>query len=314
MDGTFVGIDVAKDSVSVAVWGHEEVRTFASDDAGRAALCEAVSSWSPVLVVLEATGGCERRIVAELAASGLPVVVVNPRQMRDFAKATGRLAKTDCIDAKVIAHFAQAVRPPVRPLPDAESRELADLLAHRRRLVKLRAAEAIRLAQVASSRVAQDIRKVLQLLDRQIEALDADIDGRIRRSPQWSAKFEIIDSVPGFGEATARTLIADLPELGSASRQQIAALSGVAPMNNDSGTMRGRRRVQGGRSSVRTALYMAALTATRWNPVIREMYGRLVDAGKSKKVALVACMRKLLTIVNAMIRNGTKWAPKHLNA
>jgi len=312
MPDCFVGIDVAKDELCVALHGQEDIETFANDQKGIAKLCKRIAKAKPLLVVLEATGGYERGVVVALGSAGLPVVVVNPRQVRDFARATGRLAKTDAIDARAIAHFAQAVRPPVRPLPDAECREMADLLAHRRNLVHTRTAQVNRLQQTTVERVASDIRKVIELLEAQIKAIDADLDGRIERSVQWKQKAEILQSTPGVGEQTARALIVDMPELGSVSRQQIAGLLGAAPMNRDSGQMRGRRFTQGGRGHVRAILYMATLSAIRGNPVIRAMYERLLAAGKVKKVALVACMRKLITILNAMIRNNRKWneAPK----
>ena len=312
MPDCFVGIDVAKDELCVALHGQEDIETFANDQKGIAKLCKRIAKAKPLLVVLEATGGYERGVVVALGSAGLPVVVVNPRQVRDFARATGRLAKTDAIDARAIAHFAQAVRPPVRPLPDAECREMADLLAHRRNLVHTRTAQVNRLQQTTVERVASDIRKVIELLEAQIKAIDADLDGRIERSVQWKQKAEILQSTPGVGEQTARALIVDMPELGSVSRQQIAELLGAAPMNRDSGQMRGRRFTQGGRGHVRAILYMATLSAIRGNPVIRAMYERLLAAGKVKKVALVACMRKLITILNAMIRNNRKWneAPK----
>lgn len=307
MPDCFVGIDVAKDELCIALHGQEAVESFANDQKGLAKLCKRVVKAKPLLVVLEATGGYERGVVVALGSAGLPVVVVNPRQVRDFARATGRLAKTDAIDARAIAHFAQAVRPAVRPLPDAECREMADLLAHRRSLVHMRTAQTNRLKQTTVERVASDIRKVIELLERQIKAVDDDLDDRIQRSVEWKQKAEILESTPGVGEQTARALIVDMPELGTVSRQEIAGLVGTAPMNRDSGQMRGRRITQGGRGHVRSVLYMATLSATRANPAIRAMYNRLLAAGKVKKVALVACMRKLITILNAMIRENRKW-------
>jgi transposase len=308
MDGCFVGIDVAKDAVEVAIHGSPSVESFTNDRKGLCRLRERLATLGPTLVVLEATGGYERALVSELAAAGLPVVVINPRQLREFARATGRLAKTDRIDAKVIAHFAQAIRPEIRPLPDAASRELADLLAHRNSLVDMRTALLNRRHQTSSERVAKDIDGVLALIGKQIAALEDDIDDRIERSGLWKRKSEIVRSTPGIGPQSARILIVALPELGHATRQQIAALAGVAPMNRDSGTMRGKRTICAGRANLRTALYMATLAATRSNPVLRTMYLRLIAAGKAKKVAIVACLRKLLTILNAMARDDRPWS------
>jgi transposase len=307
MDECFVGIDVAKDALEVAIYGRDSVESYTNDEKGRSRLCKELAKLRPTIVALEATGGYERPLVGELLAAGLPVVVANPRQVRDFGRATGTLAKTDSIDARIIAHFAQAVRPEIRPLPDAESRELAALLAHRQHLISMRTAQMNRLQQITSKRVVKDIESVLKLLEKQIKAIEDDIDARIERSEAWRRKSEILRSAPGIGPQNARMLIVGLPELGRATRQEIAALTGVAPMNRDSGKMRGKRSIRAGRGDVRTTLYMATLAATRWNPVIREMYARLLAAGKLKKVALVACMRKLLTILNAMVRDEKIW-------
>jgi len=304
-----VGIDVSKHRLDIACL-HGDAPLPASVEntpEGHAALVEILCQNPPRLIVLEATGGYQRGVVAALATAGLPVVVANPRQVRDFARGLGILAKTDAIDAMVLARFAEKIDPPVRNLPDAQAQALADLLARRRQLVELRTAEKNRLQQASAPRIKASIRAVLATLDAQIAALDDDLDGHIRRSPVWREKENLLLSVPGVGAQTARTLMACLPELGSISRQAIAALVGVAPINRDSGSMRGRRTTWGGRKDVRCMLYMATLVASRHNPVIRAKYQKLLAAGKPKKVALVACMRKLLTILNAMLRTGQPW-------
>ncbi|MBM4108196.1 MAG: IS110 family transposase [Phycisphaerae bacterium] len=311
MEGTrtVVGIDISKDRLDVACLP-AAVRTlpaFGNDAKGHAALIAWLKEVSPRLIVLESTGGYQRVLVAALAGAGLPVVVVNPRQVRDFARALGVLAKTDAIDAMVLARFGEKVNPPLRPLPDAESAVLIDLLARRRQLVELRTAETNRLGQATSTRIKASIRAVLTTIEKQIASIDRDLDDRIKRSPVWKEKEDLLTSVPGVGPLTARTLLANLPELGVISRQTIAALVGVAPINRDSGTMRGKRTTWGGRSVVRSALYMATLVATRHNPTLRAHYAKLVSAGKAKKLALVACMRKLLVILNALLRTRTPW-------
>ncbi len=263
---------------------------------------------SPTLVVLEATGGLERRAVAALAGAALPVVAVNPRQVRDFAKATGRLAKTDAIDAAVLALFADRIRPQVRPLPDEETQELEALVVRRRQVVDMITAEKSRLsAAPPSKRVRTAIGKTIKWLQKQLEEIDNDLDSSIRNSSVWREKDALIQSVPGVGKVLSRTLLSLVPELGTLGKKQLAALVGVAPLNRDSGQHRGRRTVWGGRASVRAVLYMNALVAARCNPTIRAFHARLIAAGKLPKVALVACMRKLLTILNAMIRNRTPW-------
>ena len=260
------------------------------------------------LVVLEATGGYETAAVAALAEAGLPVVVANPRQVRDFARSTGKLTKTDRIDAELLALFAERVRPEVRPLPDAEAQEFTALLARRRQLLEMMVAEKNRL-KVAPKPVAKDIRAHIEWLERRLKSVDSDLERRIKASPVWRAKEDLLRSVPGVGPVVSRTLIGELPELGQLNRQQIAALAGVAPLNRDSGTQRGKRMVWGGRRAVRVALYMAALTASQRNPTIRAFYQQLRDRGKPSKVALTACMRKLLVILNAMVRDGVQWDP-----
>jgi transposase len=302
----YAGIDVSKAELEVAVG--EQAWTVSNDVAGTEALVDRLRESSPELVVLEATGGHETAAVAALAEAGLPVVVVNPRQVRDFGRATGQLAKTDRIDARVLALFAERVRPEVRPLPDADAQELQALLARRRQLIGMMVAEKNRL-KTAPAAVAKGIRRHIEWLKRQLKSVDSDLDGRIRKSPVWRAKEDLLRSVPGIGPVASRTLIGELPELGKLNRRQIAALAGVAPLNRDSGTLRGKRMVWGGRRSVRVALYMAALTASQCNPVIREFYERLLARGKPPKVALTACMRKLLVILNAMARDGVPWNP-----
>ncbi len=302
-----VGIDVSKARLDVD-WSDDRP-AFSVDNQpdGHLQIVQALSPVDAHRIVIEATGGYERPIVAELAAAGLPVVVVNPRQVRDFARATGRLAKTDAIDAKVLALFGLAIQPPRRPLEDAHTRAFAELLARRRQLVQMRVAEGHRLAQAQAKKVKQSISKVIQVLERQIDEIDDDLNQRIQDSPIWKVKEELLTSVKGVGITTARTLLAELPELGTLSRQEIAALAGVAPFNRDSGQFRGKRSIRGGRAVVRNVLYMATLVATRFNPVIRARYQCLLAAGKRKKVALVACMRKLLVILNAILRTQKPW-------
>lgn len=304
-----VGIDVSKARLDVDFSDDRGAFNTDNDPAGHARIVHALKDAGASRIVLEATGGYERVIVAELAAAGLPVVVVNPRQVRDFAKATGRLAKTDAIDAKVLALFAIAIQPPLRPLDDPQTQVFAELLTRRRQLIQMRTAESNRLAQARDRRVRKSIEGVVKLLERQMAAIDDEIDQHIQNSPIWKEKEQLLLAVEGVGPTTARTLLAELPELGTASRQEIAALVGLAPFNRDSGTMRGRRTIVGGRASVRSVLYMATLTATQRNPVIRKHYRHLLDQGKRKKVALVACMRKLLTILNAILREKKPWRP-----
>jgi transposase len=303
---TFVGIDVAKAELVWAERPGDTSATVPNDEAGIARLLEALRRLAPGLIVLEATGGHERALVAALATAGLPLVVANPRQVRDFAKATGELAKTDRLDARVLALFAERVRPEPRPLPDAEAQLLAGLLARRRQLVEMLTAERNRLG-TALPPVRRHITKHIAWLERQLADVDRDLDQAVQASPVWRAKEDLLRSVPGIGRVVSRTLVAHLPELGYLSHKQVAKLVGVAPLARDSGTLRGRRLVWGGRAPVRAALYMAALVASRRNPVIRAFYTRLVAAGKPKKLALTACMRKLLITLNAMARTNTRW-------
>jgi transposase len=303
----FVGIDVAQATLEVAVRPSGESWQLANDEVAFGALVDRLRALGPTLIVLEATGGIQLPVVGALAAAGLAVVALNPRQVRDFAKATGKLAKTDRIDAQVLAHFAEAVRPQVRPLPDAATRELAILVARRRQLLEMRVAEQNRSRRVPPHIRAQ-IREHVTWLNRCLADLDQELGKRVRSSPVWRERVDLLRSTPGVGPVLSATVLADLPELGSLSHKQIAALVGLAPLNQDSGKKRGQRVVWGGRASVRGALYMATLVATRRNPVIRAFYQRLLAVHKPKKLALTACMHKLLTILNAMVRRQTPWS------
>jgi transposase len=302
----FIGIDVAKATLDIAVRPSGECWQLANEDAAWPALLTRLGPLAPTLVVLEATGGFEHAVVAALAAAGVPVVVANPRQVRDFARATGQLAKTDAIDAQILALFAERVRPAPRPLPTAAAQALDAVLTRRRQLLEMLTAERNRLG-LARSPVARRIRTHIRWLERELADVDHDLGRLIEQSPLWRAQDDLLRSVPGVGPVISRTLLGELPELGHLTRKQIAALVGVAPLARDSGTLRGKRRVWGGRAPGRAVLYMGALVATRWNPVIRRFYQRLRAAGKPPKVALVACMRKLLIILNAMVRTGTYW-------
>ena len=306
--GGFVGIDVAKAELEVVVRPSGARWTVTNNPAGLAQLQERLQASAPSLIVLEATGGYEVAVVAALATAALPVVVLNARQVRDFARATGRLAKTDAIDAGVLAHFAEVVRPPVRPLPDTMTQSLQAWLMRRRQLVEMLLAEEQRRSR-APRPIQRQIDQHVRWLRAQLGAVEKDLAQTLRESPVWREKDNLLRSVPGVGPVLTTTLLGDVPELGQLNRKQIAALIGVAPLNRDSGTYRGRRAVWGGRARVRATLYMATLTAARYNPVIRAFYERLVAAGKPKKVALTACMRKLLTILNAMIARRTAWKP-----
>lgn len=303
----FIGIDVAKDRLDVHVRPGGEAFAVARDGEGVAMLVERLKESGPQLIVLEATGGFEQVVAAGLAGAGLPVVVVNPRQIRDFARALGRLAKTDRIDAEVIALFAERVRPELRPLPDDQARELDELITRRRQVIEMMVAEGNRARRLSSRRLQKRIARHQAVLQKELTEIERELDDTIRKSPIWRETEDLLKSVPGIGNATARTLIAALPELGSLDRRKIAALVGLAPFNRDSGTLRGKRTIWGGRAPVRAALYMAALVASRRNPVIRAFYQRLVAAGKPKKLALTACMRKLLTILNAIVRDRSPW-------
>jgi transposase len=305
-----VGIDVAKATLDIALRPSGAHRTIANEPAAIAALVAELQPHAPLLIVLEATGGFEHAVVAALAAAALPVVVVNPRQVRDFARATGQLAKTDAIDAHVLALFAERVRPEPRPLPDEAAQALDALLTRRRQLLDMLVAEKNRLG-FARPPIRRSLTQHIRWLERQLGDVDDELGRMIEASPLWRTKDNLLQSVPGVGPVLSRTLLGELPELGQLNRKQIAALVGVAPLARDSGTLRGKRRVWGGRAPIRTVLYMSTLTATRYNPVIRAFYQRLRAAGKPAKVALTACMRKLLTILNAMLRSNTAWQHAH---
>lgn len=300
------GIDVSQATLDVAVYPTGEHWQTSNDEVGIGELVERLSALQPGLIVLEASGGYETPVLATLGSAGLPVVAVNPRQVRDFARSTGRLAKTDALDAQVLAHFAAVVQPEVRPLPDAATRELSALLARRRQLVAMRTAEGNRLGRALEA-VRPEIREHLRYLDKRIRELDRELHDRLRRSPLWRAKDDLLRSIPGVGPVLSTTLLAEVPELGTLGHKQLAALVGVAPLNRDSGRMRGRRSVWGGRAHVRAVLYMAATTAIRHNPACKALYERLTHTGKPHQVAIIACMHKLLRICNAILRNNTVW-------
>ena len=310
----FIGIDVARGNLEVAVRPVGEGWQVGNDTAGITALLPRVRALRPTLIVLEATGGLELPVLAALGSAGLPVVAVNPRQVRHFAQATGKLAKTDAIDAQVLAHFADAVRPAVRPLPDAATRALGALVTRRRQLVEMLTAEENRRASASAAVVRDDIQDNIAWLRKRLKGLDKELLQAVRTSPLWREQEDVLRSVPGIGPVVSVTLLAELPELGVLGRKQIGALVGLAPLNRDSGTLRGKRTVWGGRASVRAALYMATLVATRCNPIIAALYTRLLAAGKTKKVALTACMHKLLTILNALLKHRTRWAPSSVAA
>ena len=305
-ESTYVGIDIAKAHLDVAVRPTGQGWVVSYDETGVRELVSHLKTLEAGMVLLEASGGLELPLVAALAAASLPVVVVNPRQVRDFAKATGRLAKTDALDAAVLAHFAEAVRPPVRSLRDADTQALNSVVARRHQVVTMLVSEKNRLG-TATEAVRPRIRAHITWLEQELDDLDGGLRQTLRQSPVWREKDDLLRSVPGVGEQLSLTLLAYLPELGTLDRRQIGALVGVAPFNRDSGTLRGRRTVWGGRARVRAALYMGALVASRHNPVIRDFYQRLLAAGKAKKVALTACMRKLLITLNAMLKHGSPW-------
>lgn len=306
-----VGIDVSKAQLDVEIRPSGEKQSFANDKVGNKALVKWLAKIAPTLIVLEATGGYERQVTRALVSADLPAVVVNPRQVRDFAKATGQLAKTDSIDAGVLAHFAEVIRPELRPLPDAVTLELRALTSRRRQFLEMIAAENNRL-EMTSKAVRKSINAHVGYLEQALEHINQELDRAIEQSPIWKENEDLLRSAKGIGPVTSRTLLAELPELGTLDRKQIAALVGVAPFNRDSGSLKGRRSIWGGRAPVRGALYMATLVATRRNPVIRDFYNRLIAKGKLFKVALVACMRKLLTILNSMIKHKTRWSNSFL--
>lgn len=303
----FVGIDVSKDRLDIHVRPSDESFALPRDGAGIADLAQRLRRARPTLVVLEATGGFEVTVAAGLAGAGLPLAVVNPAQIRAFARAVGQLAKTDRLDAEIIARFADQVRPEPRPVADEDARALAELVARRRQVVEMIGMESNRRRQARSDRVRKGVDRVLTALQAELADLDRDLDDQIKRSQAWRATEDLLTSVPGIGPITARTLIAELPELGRIDRRRLAALVGVAPLNRDSGAMRGHRAIAGGRTDVRNVLFMAALAAIRHNPVIRDLYDRLRRRGRPAKTALVAAIPKLLTILNAIIRDQRPW-------
>ena len=307
----FVGIDVSKASLDIAMLPEERVWRVEREEASMAGLVKELRTLAPCLIVLEATGGLEVPVTAALATAGLPVVVVNPRQARDFAKATGRLSKTDALDAQVLARLGQTLRPKVRALKNEETQELEAWLSRRRQIVEMLTMEKNRLTS-AGPRVRPDITAHIDWLSKRLKDVDGDLQSAVAASDFWRLKDDIIRSLPGAGKVLSTTLLAGLPELGTLNRRQIAALVGVAPFNCDSGTMRGSRHIWGGRATVRSVLYMATITAIRCNPVIRDFHGRLRAAGKKPKVAITACMRKLLTILNSMVRSNTPWQPQNV--
>jgi transposase len=306
-----VGIDVCKARLDVALLPRGEALSLTNDEEGIEALTEKLVEASATLVVLEATGGYERPLVAALAASQIAVAVLNPRQARDFAKATGRLAKTDKIDALVLARFAEAIRPTPKAPPEAEALEFQAILARRRQIIGMMVAEKNRLGASTSKKVRSRLEAHIRWLEKELARIDRDLEEVINQSPTFKENEALLRSVPGVGPVLSRTLLAELPELGSLSPRELSALVGVAPLNRNSGIFRGRRSVWGGRAKVREALYMGALIASRHNPHIKTFYERLVASGKPKKVALVACMRKLLTILNAVLRDRTPWRSPH---
>jgi transposase len=306
-----VGVDISKNFLDVFVSGSVTLQRYANDAPGRAQLATDMLALVPHLIVAEATGGLERLLIAELAAQKLPLVLVNPRQVRDFAKASGQLAKTDALDARVLAAFGIAIRPAIRPLPDEQALELADLVGRRRQLVDMMVAEKLRLQQAVGKTLRRDLKLHIQWLEKRLRASDAGLNDAIQKSEIWRAKDDLLAEVKGIGPVCRITLLALLPELGLLNRKQIAALVGVAPFNRDSGYYRGTRRVWGGRSEVRKVLYMATLSAIRsHNEVVYSFYRRLKEQGKPGKVAVVACMRKLLTILNAMLRDQAHFRPQ----
>lgn len=302
-----IGIDVAKAELVISVRPALESWTVPNTSAGIEGVVPRLAGLSPQVIVLEATGGYERAVVAALAAAQLPVVVVNPRQVREFAKATGQRAKTDRIDAELLALFGERVQPVIRPLSDEATTDLAALLLRRRQLTEMLVAEKNRLG-LARRPIRTSLRKHIAYLEREVRISESDLAEQIEASPVWRVKDDLLQSAPGIGQVTAQTLLAELPELGTLSHRQLAALVGIAPVAHDSGAMRGKRAIAGGRARVRAVLYMATLVATRHNPVLHAFYHRLLAAGKPKKVALVACMRKLLTILNAMLRDHRPWS------
>lgn len=306
----FTGIDVSKSTLDVCIEPLGQTLHVAYDEAGVRQVVSRLKEVGPTLIVIEATGGLEVRIATELAGKGLPVAVINPRQARDFAKATGQLAKTDRVDAAVLAAFAKAIRPQARPLKDADTRALDDMVSRRRQLIDMRVQETLRLGAAASKPLEKSLNRHIAWLDKRIAEIDTDLTGRLRGSDVWRTKDDLLRGVPGVGAVTTLTMLAKCPELGTLNRREIAALTGVAPLADDSGKHRGKRFIWGGRADVRAVLYMAAISAIRCNDTIKVFADRLKKAGKPPKVVIVACMRKLLIIMNSMLKNNTPWNQK----
>jgi len=306
----FVGIDVSKSTLDVCIEPAVQTLHVAYDEAGIKQIAIRLKEINPTLIVMEATGGLEVRIATELSSKGLPVAVINPRQARDFAKATGQLAKTDKVDAAVLAAFAQAIRPQIRPLKDADTRALNDMVSRRRQLIEMRVQETLRLGTAASKPLEKSLNKHIDWLDKRIAEIDTDLSKRLRKSDIWRTKDDLLRGIPGVGPVTTLTMLAKCPELGKLNRREIAALIGVAPLANDSGKHHGKRFVWGGRADVRAVLYMATLSAIKHNDAINAFAERLKKAGKPPKVVIVACMRKLLTLMNSMLKNNTPWNPE----
>lgn len=307
--GIFVGVDVSKDNLDIAISSEKGGRRLNNSAAGIKKAVEYLQGIAPVLVVFEATGGLELPFWQALTETGIAAAPINPRQIRDFAKAKGILAKTDIIDAQVIAQYGQAMQPKSQAFPDTQ--ELKEMIARRSQIIEMITAEKNRLKAARRTRIQQDIKINIEWLKSRLDGVDKDLEKAIKSNPEWRQKYELLESTPGIGNTTAISLVAGFAELGKLNRHQIAALAGVAPLNRDSGVMRGKRMVWGGRPRIRRALYMATLVATRWNPVIQVFYQRLCAAGKAKKVALTACMRKLLLILNAMLKHNTSWRFSH---
>lgn len=306
----FVGIDVSKDTLDVRLQPprSQVAARWDYDEASVQQLCAALQEVAPSLIVMESTGGLEARLACEMAARGLPVAVVNPRQVRDFARASGELAKTDSIDARVLCNFAAVMKPQPRPLKDEHTRELSALVSRRRQLVDMRTQESLRLGSAASKAMRKSLEEHIQWLNKRIDDVDDDMGRRLRESPLWREKAELLQSAPGIGPVLSATMLGMCPELGALNRREISKLVGVAPLAHDSGKHRGKRRIAGGRADVRKVLYMATVAAMRFNPAIREFAQRLKAAGKPTKVVIVACMRKLLTIMNTLIKTRTAWS------
>jgi transposase len=311
-EAVYVGVDVSRNTLDVADSHSREIRQFANNDEGIRQTTQYIASLCPAGIILEATGNLEMPLAAALQSELLPVTIINPRQVRDFARATGVLAKTDAMDARILALFGLRIKPEVRLLPDRQTREMGSLLTRRRQLQEMLIAEGNRISR-ADEDIRPNIEGHIKWLKEALSDINNDLERRIKSSPNWREKDNLLRSTPGIGKVVSTTLIIELPELGKLNRRKIAALVGVAPLNRDSGTLRGKRTVWGGRSTLRAALYMAALVATKRNPIIAAFYQRLLEAGKVKKVALVACMRKLLTIINAMMRTMTLWNSQEIS-